>query len=248
MYLQTLSHSAIAASVSSSEKRTMSHRPLHQQTEPRSATDRFPHWPRRVQQPLRANHGCKRQSIRPWPAPSSAGQADEDPTEANWTTLSALDQKQALLRAALSLSDAPSDLAESGARIRGQLQAAAFEPFLMEDPAAFVDAARGRCPLNESNTAISKRTPLFQPHRLADLAAFYRAFGLEIGERPEIERQDHLCIELEFMCVLTAKKPPPHRTFQLDLELLETCRTAQQNSFANTWAAGFRLLPGASRR
>jgi len=37
------------------------------------------------------------------------------------------------------------------------------------------------------------------------LAAFYRAFGLEVAANAG-ERHDHLCLELEFMCVLTAKE------------------------------------------
>ena len=169
--------------------------------------------------------------------------AYEDPTEANWTTLSALDQKQALRRAVLSLTDAPSELAVSAREFEGQLQAAAFEPFLIEYLAAFGHAARGRCPLNEIEYGDIKADPLFQPHRLADLAAFYRAFGLEVGDSAD-ERQDHLCIELEFMCVLTAKEAYALE-FQLDLELLETCRVAQKKFLREHLG---RWVPAFARR
>lgn len=81
----------------------------------------------------------------------------------------------------------------------------AFDAFLDAYLAAFGHAARGPCPLNEIEYGDLKADPLFQPHRLADLAAFYRAFGLEVADDAG-ERHDHLCLELEFMCVLAAKE------------------------------------------
>lgn len=66
-------------------------------------------------------------------------------------------------------------------------------------------AARGSCPINEIEYGDLRADPLFQPHRLADLGAFYRAFGLELGADAD-ERQDHLSVELEFMAVLTAQQ------------------------------------------
>jgi hypothetical protein len=87
-------------------------------------------------------------------------------------------------------------------------------------------AARGRCPLNEIEYGDIKADPLFQPHRLADLAAFYRAFGLEVAEDAD-ERHDHICLELEFMCVLAAKEAYALE-HQLDAEVLTLCRDAQK--------------------
>ena len=104
---------------------------------------------------------------------------------------------------------------------------AAFDSFLDAYLAVFGHAARGSCPLNEIEYGDIKADPLFQPHRLADLAAFYRAYGLEIASDAG-ERHDHLCLELEFMCVLAAKE-----TFglqhQIHAGLLEQCRDAQKN-------------------
>ena len=60
-----------------------------------------------------------------------------------------------------------------------------FDSFLNAYLAAFGHAARGSCPLNEIEYGDIKADPLFQPHRLADLAAFYRAFGLEVAEKQD---------------------------------------------------------------
>ena len=107
------------------------------------------------------------------------------------------------------------------------LQPAAFDSFLNAYIATFGHAARGGCPLNEIEYGDIKADPLFQPHRLADLAAFYRAFGLEVTEDAG-ERHDHICLELEFMCVLAAKEAYALE-HQLDADQLAQCREAQKN-------------------
>ena len=94
--------------------------------------------------------------------------------------------------------------------------------------------------------------PLFQPHRLADLAAFYRAFGLDMTP-DATERQDHICVELEFMSVLAAKE-----AYALDQRLggdaVEVCRDTERKflrEHLGRWVPAFgrRLLatagPGA---
>lgn len=92
--------------------------------------------------------------------------------------------------------------------------------------AAFGHAARGPCPINEIEYGEPGADALFQPHRLADLAAFYRAFGLEVADDAG-ERHDHLCLELEFMCVLAAKEAWALE-HQLEAEHLDLCRKAQR--------------------
>ena len=106
------------------------------------------------------------------------------------------------------------------------LQPDAYDLFLNACLAAFGHAARGSCPLNEIEYGDIKADPLFQPHRLADLAAFYRAFGLEVTEDAG-ERQDHICLELEFMCVLAAKEAYAVE-HQFDSDQLAQCRDAQK--------------------
>jgi DMSO reductase family type II enzyme chaperone len=102
-----------------------------------------------------------------------------------------------------------------------------FDSFLDAHLAAFGHAARGPVPMNEIEYGDLKADPLFQPHRLADLAAFYRAFGLEVAPDAS-ERQDHICLQLEFMSVLAAKEAFALE-HQLDDESLSICRVAQKN-------------------
>ncbi len=153
-------------------------------------------------------------------------QAYEDPTEQAWASMTASSCQNLLESAVCTLTAAAPSLAETAAGLRSQLRPELFEPFLACYLAAFGHAARGRCPLNEIEYGDIKADPLFQPHRLADLAAFYRAFGLDVAEDAD-ERHDHICLELEFMCVLAAKEAYALE-HQLDLEDLSLCRDAQK--------------------
>ncbi|MBM3837605.1 MAG: hypothetical protein FJ398_06520 [Verrucomicrobia bacterium] len=119
-----------------------------------------------------------------------------------------------------------SSLRNRAGQLLRHLQRRNFEPFLQDYIAVFGHAARGSCPLNEIEYGDLKADPLFQPHRLADLAAYYRAFGLEITE-DATERPDHICIELEFMSVLAAKEAYALEHQLDDLEL-PVCRDAQK--------------------
>ena len=83
---------------------------------------------------------------------------------------------------------------------------------------------------------------------LADLAAFYRAFGLEVAGDAG-ERHDHLCLELEFMCVLAAKEAYALE-HQLDADQLAQGRNAQKKflrEHLGRWAPAFaRRLAAAT--
>jgi DMSO reductase family type II enzyme chaperone len=154
-------------------------------------------------------------------------QAFEDPTEKGWHLMCGLECLAGFEAAAHTLGNAAPALAERARLFQAQLKPESFTPFLNSYLAAFGHAARGRCPLNEIEYGDIKADPLFQPHRLADLAAFYRAFGLEPGEDAD-ERQDHICLELEFMCVLAAKEAYALE-HQLDPEDLGVCCHAQKS-------------------
>lgn len=68
------------------------------------------------------------------------------------------------------------------------------------------DASGGlRCPPNETaHTADSPHRTVTRTYDLADVAGFYRAFGMEVA--PGSERPDHITAELEFMQLLAVKE------------------------------------------
>lgn len=146
--------------------------------------------------------------------------AYEDPTSASWQWLCA-PGTQTSFQSACRIVVMPAVVTPVPFAL------AAFDSFLDAYLSVFGHAARGSCPLNEIEYGDIKADPLFQPHRLADLAAFYRAFGLEIASDAG-ERHDHLCLELEFMCVLAAKEAYALQN-QFHAGLLEQCRDAQKN-------------------
>ena len=150
--------------------------------------------------------------------------AYEDPMPQTWSWLTS-SQTINSLRAANAFIGA--NLLPSAEQLINALRPEGAESFLEAYVATFGHAARGGCPLNEIEYGDIKADPLFQPHRLADLAAFYRAFSLEVTEDAG-ERQDHISFELEFMCVLAAKEAYALE-HQLDAEQLAQCREAQKN-------------------
>jgi putative dimethyl sulfoxide reductase chaperone len=118
-----------------------------------------------------------------------------------------------------------------------------FEDFLTEHLATFGHAARGPNPTNEIEYGELRADPLFQPHRLADLAAFYRAFGLELTDDAS-ERQDHICVELEFMAVLAAKEAYALE-HQIENETLDILFSAQKQFLREHLG---RWVPAFARR
>jgi DMSO reductase family type II enzyme chaperone len=153
-------------------------------------------------------------------------QAYQEPTQDDWKQLIDRNCRTNLEAAVRALSAKTSAFKESARLFYSQFQPEIFEAFLDAYHAAFGHAARGSCPLNEIEYGDIKADPLFQPHRLADITAFYRAFGLELSEAAD-ERPDHICLEMEFMCVLAAKEAYALE-HQLDAEAMSVCRAAQK--------------------
>jgi len=162
--------------------------------------------------------------------------AYEDPTPEGWAWLCDTDTQSSLHAAwnvirrnvggaPVSNPSGPGSVGDGGDACP-VFEIDAFGSFLNAHISAFGHAARGGCPLNEIEYGDIKADPLFQPHRLADLAAFYRAFGLEVAADAG-ERHDHLCLELEFMCVMAAKEAYALE-HQLDSEQLAQGRDAQK--------------------
>jgi DMSO reductase family type II enzyme chaperone len=153
-------------------------------------------------------------------------QAYEYPTRTGWNWLRGSTTRSALRSAVAALAAGHASLLQPRAdAFETCLADDTFDAFTAEYVAAFGHAARGSCPVNEIEYGDLKADPLFQPHRLADLAAFYRAFGLELGADAD-ERPDHICIELEFMSVLAAKEAHALET-QADAGELAVVRHAE---------------------
>lgn len=159
--------------------------------------------------------------------------AYEDPTPDGWAWLRAASTQSSLRAAVRAVAASRQSTAISSVSLEGSLEILsaalyrdAANQFADAYIATFGHAARGGCPLNEIEYGDLKADPLFQPHRLADLAAFYRAFGLEVAQDAG-ERHDHICLELEFLCVLAAKEAYAIE-HQLDADQLAQCRDAQK--------------------
>ncbi len=121
-----------------------------------------------------------------------------------------------------------------------RLKRGGLDALQAEYNATFGHAARGLCPPNEIDYADLKADPLFQPHRLADLAAFYLAFGMEVCP-DAAERHDHICLELEFMSVLAAREAYAleHQFDQGQLALGYDAQKAFLREHLGRWAPAF---------
>ena len=131
--------------------------------------------------------------------------AYEYPNTETWAWMTCAQTRLALQSAIDALDGAGGALLKKTSALFEHLRPEEMDAMIDQYLCAFGHAARGPCPLNEIEYGDLKADALFQPHRLADLSAFYRAFGLEVGEDAG-ERQDHLSIEFEFMSVLAAKE------------------------------------------
>ncbi|MBI5396299.1 MAG: molecular chaperone TorD family protein [Verrucomicrobia bacterium] len=149
-----------------------------------------------------------------------------------------LDATHAALRQAAAASPqltGPADAALNqlrAARSLGDIQ----DAFL----GVFGHTVRGECPPHEIEYGELRADALFQPHRLADIAAFYRAFGLEVAD-DAAERVDHIAMECEFYAVLCAKEAHA----QESPDHLAICRDAQKKFLREHLA---RWTPAFSRR
>jgi DMSO reductase family type II enzyme chaperone len=152
--------------------------------------------------------------------------AYEDPELEGWQWLASPPTKSALWSAVQPLAPtAPAAFACAGAELANRLAPEGFDDFHYAYVTCFGHTVRGDCPMNEIEYGDIKADPLFQPHRLADLGAFYAAFGLEMTP-DAAQRQDHISIELEFLSVLAAKEAYALE-HQLDDETA-LCREAQK--------------------
>jgi TorA maturation chaperone TorD len=76
----------------------------------------------------------------------------------------------------------------------------------------------------------ANREPFFRSQQMADVAGFYRAFGLLHGQR-QPERPDHLALELEFMAFLLMKQRLAEEGPEADSDAAAVCADAQRTFF-----------------
>jgi TorA maturation chaperone TorD len=109
------------------------------------------------------------------------------------------------------------------------------------------------CPPYETEYHSSSET-FFRSQQLADVAGFYRAFGLDPSQASP-ERPDHIGLELEFMAFLLMKKRLATETADTDPQAAEqacVCEEALRNFFRDhlawwvtSFATGLRRRAGS---
>lgn len=109
------------------------------------------------------------------------------------------------LEPALSRLDADDGLLEMARELVSLLADADLERLRSGYQETFEASGGLRCPPNEaSHTADTPQQGLTRTFEMADVAGFYRAFGVELT--PGTERPDHIAAELEFMHLLAVKE------------------------------------------
>ncbi len=120
------------------------------------------------------------------------------------------------------------------------LQRSKMEDFSEEFDRVFGLLISRECPPYETEYC-PQTFSVFRSHQLADIAGYYRAFGLEpSNESPE--RHDHISLELEFMAWLNTKTL--YALEQGEAENEGICRDAQMHFVEDHlawWATAFAL-------
>ncbi len=116
----------------------------------------------------------------------------------------AISEALAALADSSATTSATCRLRECLADLQAAAQTCTAETLESDYIALFGHAVQGLCPLYEAEYSESDER-LQQPHELADLCAFYRAFGLKLGDGVQ-ERVDFLTVECEFMAFLCVKQ------------------------------------------
>ena len=121
--------------------------------------------------------------------------------------------------------------------VRGLAREADLESLAASSRRLFGHTARGVVPPYETEYG---EESIFQPmHEMSDLAAFYRAFGLEVAPTAH-ERIDHVSCESEFLLFLCRKEA--YALEQNDVAMLDATRQATRVFLKNhlgRWAPAF---------
>ncbi len=93
-------------------------------------------------------------------------------------------------------------------------------------------------PYETAHTPETPQEGLIRTYELADIAGFYRAFGVEVT--PGMERVDHVAVELEFLHLLAVKAALARESGEI--EHAEICRDAAAaflNDHLGRWSDKF---------
>ena len=133
------------------------------------------------------------------------------------------DRELPALIKALQALGAEAALLKGARALRRALSALDEERLAAEWEANFEASGGLICPLGEvTHTTESSPEAWMHGYRLADVAGFYKAFGVEVT--PGSERPDHLAVELEFMHLLAVKEAVAEE--QGEAEGAAVCREA----------------------
>lgn len=150
------------------------------------------------------------------------------------------------LGSALSHLGVGSEIETCAAQLAETLRALRFEDFEALHYAAFDVSGKNHCPATETtHTSDTPGHGLTRNVELADIAGFYRAFGVDLGE--QAERADCISAELEFLQLVSAKQAIALEAHQLHedadaAEQAEICRDAARAFLADhltRWAGRF---------
>ncbi|MEE8558058.1 MAG: molecular chaperone TorD family protein [Myxococcota bacterium] len=127
------------------------------------------------------------------------------------------------VKGALGRLGAEGDLLEKVDRLVALFSDADLEQLRRDYESTFEPSGGLRCSPNETSHAPnSPQEAMVRTFEMADIAGFYRAFGVEIA--PGTERVDHVGAELEFMHLLAVKELLAEQSG--DPEHAEICRDA----------------------
>ncbi len=140
---------------------------------------------------------------------------------------------------AVALLGSPDGLKEAIESLKGCLET--LGDLQSEYGRVFSHSISKECPPYETHYGgTNDASDIFQQTQvLADIAGFYRAFGLEASEQVK-ERLDHISIELEFMAFLAYKQA--HAATSGWEDKAEVCREAQEkflNDHLGRWVPLF---------
>jgi hypothetical protein len=131
-------------------------------------------------------------------------------------------------------------LARAWDRFRAAFAARGAAGLAGERARALGHAVRGPCPPYELE--YGPEHFLGKSHRLGDIAAFYRAFGVDVS-RAARERPDHVAVEAEFLSLVALKRFLALREGRADRAAI--CRDAERAFLEDHLG---RFLPSFARR